>query len=132
MQRILTTITLTALLLAAGCNKPRPYNTGRGDPFIPPQWAVSEPDLATDVLLGTPILSRDDAGILFVNAPLRSDIDKTIYVDYRATFLDRNGQVVYETNWSRKTLQANVPDQLSFNSLDARAADVRIAIRYAK
>ena len=65
-------------------------------------------------------------------APLRSDIDKTIYVDYRATFLDRNGQVVYETNWSRKTLQANVPDQLSFNSLDARAADVRIAIRYAK
>jgi hypothetical protein len=132
MSRTLLTLALTTLALTVGCNKPRPPVEGRMDPYSIPQVALASKELANDILVNPPVMSRDDAGILFVNLPVRSDVNKTIYIDYETTFFDRNGQELYKFGWKRKTLQSNVPDQITVNSLDARAADVRINLRYAR
>ena len=60
--------------------------------------------------MGTPHVSRDAAGILFVTVPIRSAVDQQLYVAYRATFTDENGNVVDRTGWAPKTLPANTPD----------------------
>ena len=64
--------------------------------------------------------------------PIRSAIDKTLYIDYRVTFLDRNGQSIETLGWFTKTFEPNTPDRIAVNSTTPRAADFQVDFRYAR
>lgn len=128
-----------AILLAAisfstlACTGVKPPIEPRADPYDRQQVHVSSEDLRRSTAIGTPLASRDDAGnILYITLPIRSATNQTLYVDYRVTFFDASGQVLNQTTWFTKTLEANTPDQIRVNSLGGRAADFQIDLRYAK
>jgi hypothetical protein len=127
---LLASITFTLL---AGCsNRVRAPIEGRQDPYVPAQVHFDSQRLRKDTAVGAPNVARDEAGILHVTVPIRSAINKTLYVDYRVTFLDRNGQVVSRVGPITKTLDPNTPDSIHVNSTDARAEDFQIDFRYAR
>ncbi len=116
-----------------GCNETvKPTIQGRNDPYQPQQMHFASEELRRDTAINQPILARDDAGNLFVTIPIRSAIDKTLYVDYRVTFFDRNNQPINQTSWFTKTLEANTPDRITVNSTTPRAADFQVDFRYAR
>jgi hypothetical protein len=53
-------------------------------------------------------------------------------VDYRVTFFDDNRQVINQTTWFTKTLEARTPDQISVNSTSPKATDFQVDFRYAR
>src|SRR5688572_20316558 len=114
----------------AGCVK-APIHA-RQDPYVPRQIHLASEDLRTHTAFSSPVLSRDDAGLLFVEVPVRAATDLQLYIDYRVSFYDRNGQQIYQTTWMTKTLTPNTPDRLTANATTARAADFQMDIRYAK
>lgn len=125
-------ITLLGLLLL-GCDYVRPPIQGRQDPYVPAQMHFDSDTLRRNTAIGTPVVSRDPAGLLFVTVPIRSAINKTLYVDYRVTFLDQSGQIVGQRLGPfTKTLEPNTPDQIVVNSTSPRAADFQIDFRYAR
>lgn len=115
-----------------GCDYVRPPIEGRQDPYVPAQVHFDSDTLRKDTAIGTPILARDASGILHVTVPIRSAINKTLYVDYRVTFFDRSRQVVSRLGPFTKTLDPNTPDQIEVNSTSARAEDFQIDFRYAR
>lgn len=121
---------LLVLLAIAGCVTP-PIQ-GRQDPYVPPQVTFAESRLARSTAIGTPVLTRDAGGILHVQVPIRSTLNRQLIIDWRATFFDRDGQVVWKTDWKDKTLAPHVPDEIQFNSTTAQAADFQLDLRYAK
>lgn len=130
MNRLFALLVPIALV---GCNTVPPPIEGRMDPFVPPQVTFAQKDLAKETAVGAPNLQRDDAGnLLHVTLPIRSATSKTLYVDYRVTFLDRNGGVLSETGWAPKTLEANTPTTISVNSTSDRAADFILSLRWAR
>ena len=130
MKRTLALLIPLALL---GCNTVRGPIEGRADPFVPPQVSFADKDLANSTAVSAPNLQRDDAGnLLHVTLPIRSAINKTLYVDYKVSFYDAGGGVTSETGWMTKTLEANTPDTISVNSTNNRASDFRLALRWAR
>lgn len=122
---------LLLTLLAVGCIK-KPIE-GRADIYPPSQIHFTEEDLRRKTAVGVPIVNRDEDGqILFVTVPIRAATNLQLYVQYRVTFLDAFGQVVWQSTWFNKTLAPNVFDQVSVNSPSPRAADFRVDFRYAK
>jgi hypothetical protein len=90
-------------------------------------------ELRGDTAVGTPSVHRDSSGILFVNVPIRSAIDKTLYVDCFVTWFDRNGQPIGDRMGPKTiTLDPNTPGSVTFNSTTPRAADFQIDFRYAR
>lgn len=120
---------LLLALLATGCVR-EPVQ-GRLDPYMPDQVSFSSPDLRNRTAVGTPVVTRDDYGMLYITVPIRSADKHQLYVDYRVTFFDQNRQVLSQTGWATKTLAPNVFDQVSANSASPRAADFQIDFRYA-
>jgi hypothetical protein len=125
-------IALFALAPFVGCTGVNPPKLPRSDPYLPQQIHVDSEQLRRDTAVGTPIVRRDDAGLLHVTVPLRSAISKTLYVDCYVTFFDRDGQVISKMGPFTKVLQANTPDSIAFNSTDARAAEFQVDLRYAR
>ena len=116
---------------AAGCVKP-PIE-GRLDPYPASQIHFASNDLRNETAVGTPNTTRDDTGnILYITVPVRAATNKELHVDYRVTFLDKNGQVLNQTGWFTRTLAPNVPDYITVNSLGSRAADFQMDFRYAQ
>ena len=114
-----------------GCVKP-PIE-GRADPHVPAQMHFSSENLRKHTAVGTPNLVRDESGrLLYVTVPIRSASNLTIYLDYRVTFFDEMGQPLNQTSWFTKTLEPNVPDQITVNSMSPRAADFQVDFRYAR
>jgi len=130
-----TTLTLLALtLLLTGCqekvNKPL---QGRADPYLAPQVSFADPHLRKMTAVGQPIVQRDSiSNHLIVTVPIRSAVNKTIYVDYSATFLDRNGVPVGNYGPMTKTFDPNVPDQILIQSTTPEAADFQLTLRFAR
>jgi hypothetical protein len=119
-------------LTLLGCEHVRAPIQGRQDPYVPAQVHFDSDTLRRDTAIGAPVVSRDEAGILFVSVPIRSAINKTLYIDYRVTFFDRNGQPVGRLGPFTKTLEPNTPDQIQVNSTSNQAADFQIDFRYAR
>ena len=127
---VLAAAALTSLACSTGVNPPI---EPRADPYDRQQVHVSSEDLRRSTAIGIPLASRDEAGnILYITLPIRSATNQSLYVDYRVTFFDPSGQVLNQTTWFTKTLEANTPDQIRVNSLGGRAADFQIDLRYAK
>jgi hypothetical protein len=119
------------LLTLFGCGVNPPIQ-GRQDPYAPPQVTFTDPDLSRLTAIGTPILTRDQGGLLHVQVPIRSTGDRQMIIDWRATFFDKSGAVVWKTDWTDKTLAPNVQDQIQFNSTTSQAADFQLDLRYAQ
>lgn len=125
-------VAIAGLLLLGGC-KVRPPIQGRADPYPAAQIHFSTEQLRVSTAVGAPIVQRDEAGnLVHVTVPIRSAINKTLYVDYRVTFLDASGAPISQLGWFQKTLEANTPDSVSFNSLSPRAADFRVDFRFTR
>lgn len=131
MQRQLTLLLLGLSAALTGCIK-KPIE-GRADIYAPAQIHFVEEDLRRKTAVGVPVVNRDEDGqILFVTVPIRAATNLQLYVQYRVTFLDAFGQVVWQSTWFNKTLPPNVFDQVTVNSPSPRAADFRVDFRYAK
>lgn len=125
-------IVLTSLSLAACTRTPPPPKQPRLDPYDRSQIHVDSDRLREDTAVGEPIVTRDDSGnLVHVTVPIRSTINKTLYVDYWVSFFDRNGQRLSKIQGA-KTLQANTPDSIEFNSMTPRATDFQLDLRYAR
>ena len=125
-------LALTCLMFVAGCGVHPPIQ-GREDPYAAGQIHFNKDDLRTQTAVGRPVVSRDDSGILHVMVPIRSAINKRLYVDYRVTFFDKNGQPLNDQmGWMTKTLEMNTPDQITVNSMTPRAADFQVDFRWAR
>ncbi|HEY1628408.1 MAG TPA: hypothetical protein VGF52_01040 [Tepidisphaeraceae bacterium] len=130
MKRLLL---IPLVMILVGCsNEVRPPIEGRADPYSPAQIHFASDELRNDTAVGRPILARDDAGMLLVTIPIRSAIDKTLYIDYRVTFFDRGGVPLEHFGPFTKTLDPNTPDRIQVNSTTPRAADFQVDFRYAR
>jgi hypothetical protein len=127
------TIPLLTLWLVGCTSGVNPPKQPRLDPHVPGQVHVDSKGLELDTAVGTPVVTRDDVGnLVHVTLPIRSTINKTLYVDYWVTFFDRNGHQLSKLGPFTKTLQANTPDSIHVNSMSPRAADFQIDLRYAR
>jgi uncharacterized protein YcfL len=125
-------IALFCLALLVGCGVHPPIQ-GRQDPYARGQIHFSKDDLRTQTAVDAPQVARDDSGdILHVTVPIRSAINKRLYVDYRVSFFDKSGQLLNQTGWMTKTLEMNTPDQITVNSMSPRAADFQVDFRWAR
>ena len=133
MKRLLMFPALLVGLALVGCNSVKAPIEGRQDPYAPSQVMFASKDLKNHTAVDAPRVGRDESGgILYVTLPIRAATNMQLYVDYRASFFDRNGQLINQTTWFNKTLAPNVPDQITVNSMSPRAADFQIDLRYAK
>lgn len=124
---------LTTLLLAmlAGCGV-RPPIEGRADPFDRKQIHFDSETLRKDTAVGTPILNHNESGLLIATIPIRSAINKTLYIDYRITYMDSNGAVLTRFGPFSKTLLPNTPDQIQLTATDPKAADFQVDFYYSR
>jgi uncharacterized protein YcfL len=129
MTMKLTTILALALLASAGCQSgPRPPNNTYG----PPQIYFATEELRRDTQVDQPVVNRDENNLLRVTIPIRSAINYRLYVDYRVTWFDANGQPLNEhTGWLTKTLEPNVADHVTVTSTSPRAANFQVDFRYS-
>lgn len=121
--------TILAITLA-GCGVKPPVNA-RQDPYLPRQVHLASEDLRKNTAFSAPVLSRDEGKLLFIDVPVRAATDLKLYIDYRVSFFDKNNQLIYQTAWFSKTLEPNIPDHLTANSVTARAVDFQMDIRYS-
>jgi hypothetical protein len=130
---ILFTLTASPLVAGlAGCGVNPPIQP-RMDPYSPSQIHIDSEELREDTAVGAPNTSRDDSGILYVTIPIRSAIDKTLYVDCYVTWIDKNGQPIGDRMGPKTiTLDPNTPSSVTFNSTTPRAADFQVDFRYAR
>jgi hypothetical protein len=124
-------LSLLLTLALCGCWVNPPVE-GRNDPYEAKQIHFEKDELRRDTAVGRPRITRDDSNLLYVTVPIRSAYDRVIYVDYRVTFFDSNGEVINKTTWFSKTLEANTPDQISVNSTSPRAVDFQVDFRYSR
>ena len=129
MKRFLL-IPLFTILVGCGV---KPPIQARNDPYADDQVNVASAILRDNTAVRPPVATRDETGnILYVTIPIRSTSNQQMYVDYRATFFDRNGQALTNYGWMTKTLTPNVPDSIVIKSGDPRAADFHVDLRDAK
>ena len=126
-MRFLLLISVLALTSCTGVNPPI---QGREDPYVPAQVHFDSDQLRTDTAIGQPVVTRDQFGLLHVMLPIRSAVDHQLPAQYRVTFFDQNRITLDQQSWIDKTLTANTPDQITVNSVDKRAADFEIDLRY--
>ena len=120
------------VLMLAGCNQVTAPIEGRADPYPANQINLASQDLRDKTAISPPIVDRRD-GILYVTVPIRSASNYDLHVDYKVTFFNSNGSIIYQGSWEQMpTLIHNVPSELRFNSLTAEAADWRLDLRYAR
>ena len=131
MNRALFCLPILAALY--GCNTQPPINP-RQEVYVPRQVQIVDEDLRRNTRFEQPRLTRDAAGLLFVTVPLRATINETLHVQYRATFLDENGEPLpgSPTTWQNKTLNPRVFDTVTINSTSPRAEDFVIDFRYGR
>jgi hypothetical protein len=130
-------LTLAAAVMLAGvvsCNNmvTDPIE-GRQDVYHagdPTQVFLDSTDLRNDTAFDTPVVTRDANGLLHVTVPIRSVINKQLYVEYRVVFFDHAGQEIDRSPWRDKTLAANIPDRININSTDPRADGFHVHFRY--
>jgi hypothetical protein len=129
---LLLTATMALGALSFGCAV-EPPKQPRNDPFPASQIHVDSDELKNDTAVGTPIVSRDANGLLVVTVPVRSAIDKTLYVDAHVTYFDKNGQPIGERlSLGTMVLDPYTPSRITFISPTPRADDFQLDLRYAR
>jgi hypothetical protein len=120
------------VISVVGCRSDRPMEP-QHDRYAPGQINVASEHLRANTRVGTATATRDaDSNILYVTIPIRSTTNEQMYIDYRVSFFDRNGQLISETGWFTRTLTPNLPDNIQVRSTTPRAADFHVDIRDAR
>jgi hypothetical protein len=132
--RTMTTGLTLALALAAGACTPRVRGPvePREDVSNWPQINLADRELQRRIAVRAPIVSTDEAGLLYVTIPVRNTTSRQFSIDYRATFFDRNRVPVQETTWFTTSLTPHTQQTISVNSTGTHADDFQIDIRPAK
>jgi hypothetical protein len=131
-QLVLSVVIGAALAVGGGVGCIKKPIEGRAELYPSSQINFADEDLRRKTTVGTPVVNRDSEGqILFVTVPIRAATNLQLHVQYRVTFVDAYGQLVWESTWFTKTLTPNVFDQVQVNSPSPRAADFRVDFRYA-
>src|SRR3954454_17909204 len=98
MKNIHLTFALAAVCTLAGCaDEVKPPILARHDPYQREQIHIASMDLRRHTAVETPIVNRDDGGLIHVQVPIRAATDLKLYVDYRVTFFNRNGDALNQT-----------------------------------
>jgi hypothetical protein len=134
MNRSMLVLAAGLLAGAVGCNNSvsDPIQ-GRQDMYRagdPTQVFLDSTDLRNDTAFDTPAVTRDANGLLHVSVPIRSVINKQLYVEYRVIFFDREHQEIDRSPWRDKTLAADLPDRVSITSTNPRAESFQLHFRY--
>ena len=109
-----------------------PPKLPRADVYSPQQVHVDSEELRRETAVGQASVTRDDSGnLVHVTLPIRSAINRELHIDYFVSFFDRNGQRLSKIQ-GQKTLLANTPDSIEFNSMSPRATDFQVDLRYSR
>lgn len=135
LKRFALGVAVPALIAAAGCSnnyvrepiQPRQDVYQAGDR---PQIFFDSTNLRNDTAADTPSVLRDQNGLLHVTVPIRSVINKQLYVEYRVIFFDRDHQEIDRSPWRDKTLPANLPESVTVTSTTPRAESFQVHFRY--
>src|SRR5437016_13284339 len=94
MKAMKTTIkfatAILPLLMLSACLKAP--NEGRAETYSPAQVNYADIDLRDNTAIGRVKFSRDESDLLHVDVPIRATTDMQLYVDWRVTWLDKNGR----------------------------------------
>lgn len=124
---------IPAAIAIAGCNQVRDPIQPRQDVYragSPEQIFLDSTDLRNDTAVDTPQVYRDQFGLLHVTVPIRSVINRQLYVEYRAIFFDSAHQEIDRSPWQDKALPANVPENVTIVSRTPNAASFQVHFRY--
>lgn len=135
MTRSLRTV-LVAVVLSAwalGCTpRVRGPVEPREDVARWPQIQIADRQLARRIAVRQPVVSTDEAGLLYVTVPVRSTTQRQITIEYKVAFFDRQRNPIQETTWFPKTMTPLSQETIRFNSTSNRADDFQLTIRPAK
>src|SRR5205814_4121732 len=124
-------VALPLLLSASACVK-APIE-GRAETYSPAQVNFVDQNLRDHTAIGRINFTRDESNLLHADVPVRATTDLQLYVDWRVTWLDRNGVPLGPpTGWTAVTLAPNVFQDILTNSPSPRAADMKMDLRYAR
>src|SRR5579884_40207 len=105
LKRSLLVIGLIAL---AGCNheiqQPIQPREDVAAAQGPAQIFLDGTRIRNDIAVSQPIVTRDQAGLLHVTVPIRSVINRNLYVEWRAIFYNRDRQEIDRTPWQDRPL----------------------------
>ncbi|MDB5297601.1 MAG: hypothetical protein JWO31_3584 [Phycisphaerales bacterium] len=124
---------LSAALAVAGlsgCQQEAPV-TGRAETYDYPWLTVGSTDLRANTRVGDAKRTRDESGILYVSVPVRNTSDKQLYVDYRVTFVDRDGRQLSEYRNTSAIPPFSIRD-LQANSTSRQADAFRVELTYPR
>ena len=127
-----TALTLALALAVPACTHVRAPVEPREDPHTWPQINVADRELQGRIAVRKPMVSQDEAGLMYVTLPVRNTTSKQFPIDYRATFFDRNRVPIQETTWFTATMTPHTQQTITVNSMSNRVDDFQIDIRPAK
>ena len=133
LRTTLKGITIALAVTAGACTpKVRGPVEPREDTAGSPQIMLASRELQDRIAVRAPVVSQDEAGLLFVTVPVRNTTSRQMTIEYRATFFDRNRVPIQETTWFPRTLTAHTQQSFTVNSTSPQADDFQIDIRQAK
>ena len=134
--RLLTMLKGTTLLLALSAAACTPRVRGpvepREDTAGTPQITLTSRELQDRIAVSRPVVTQDEAGLLYVTVPVRNTSRRQMTIEYRVTFFDQNRVPINQTTWFPKTLPGHTPETITVNSTSNRADDFQVDIRFAK
>lgn len=121
------------VLALVGCNQINPPIAARDDPFAANKINLESQTLRDNIAVSPAIVERRN-GILYVTIPIRSTSNFDLHLDYKVTFFNANGAIVYQSQWeAMPTIVRNIPSQIpTLNSTDSTAADWQIDLRESR
>lgn len=125
---------LLAVLLAGwtpGCSRVRPPVEPREDPHGTPQIQLADRDLQRSLAVRAPIVSTDEAGLLYITVPVRNTTRHPMTIEYKAIFFDKMRNPIQETTWFPKTMTPHSQESIHFNATTNRVDDFQVTIRPA-
>ena len=130
MKKLLYVLPILAGMV--GCTGVRAPIEGRADPYRASQIHFDSETLRKDTAVEAPIFGRNESGLLVTTIPIRSAINKTLYVDYRVTYFDSQRRVLSSAGPFNKTLLPNVPDQIQLTAPNPEVSDIQVDFYYAR
>ena len=133
LKAMTLSIAVAAAAVAAGACSPRVRGPvePREDTAAWPQIHLASRELQDRIAVRQPVVTQDEAGLLYVTVPVRNTTRRPMTIEYRVTFFDRNRVPIQETTWFPRTMTPHTQQTITVNSTSTRADDFQIDIRQA-
>lgn len=135
-KTIATALTIASLTFFTGCKGVEPPARGRADVTEHTKVFFSTEQgqrlRESTAILGDR-LDLDQFGLLTVVVPIRSAVDRTLYLEYQYELYDAGGRRVEgPIGWIPLTLEAGSPGTMQFTATNPQAVDYRVTVRFAR